>query len=103
MGQVALLRQHGDGVMSIVRLGDIQRAYRAKQKARHRVELRKYLLDGAEPSAVAYQTVSRRLYVEGQIDNLGLAFHWIATATMAERAALFSAIATSILSGATSG
>jgi hypothetical protein len=87
----------------MVRLGDIQRVYRAKQKTRHRIELRKYLLDGAEPSAVAYQTVSRRLYAEGVIDNLGLADIWVATASLAERAALFSAIATSMLSRATSG
>jgi hypothetical protein len=81
----------------IVRLGDIQRAYRAKQKTRHRVELRKYLLDGAEPSAVAYQTVSRRLYAEGVIDNLGLADIWVATTSLAERAALFSDITTALL------
>ena len=83
--------------MSIVRLGDLQRAYRAKQRSRHRVELRKYLLDGAEPSSAAYQTVSRRLYAEGAIDNLGLADVWIGTASLAERAALFSDITTALL------
>jgi hypothetical protein len=83
--------------MSVVRLGDLQRAYRANQRSRHRVELRKYLLDGAEPSAAAYQTVSRRLYAEGVIDNLGLADIWIGTASLAERATLFSDITTALL------
>ena len=57
---------------TIVRLAELQRAYRAKQRSRHRAELREYLLDRIEPSPAAYQTVSRRLYAEGAIDNTAL-------------------------------
>ena len=77
--------------MSIVRLGELQRVYRARQKSRHRVDLRKYLRDHAEPSAAAYQTVSRRLCAKGAIDNLELADAWVGTASLPERAALFYA------------
>jgi hypothetical protein len=83
--------------MSIVRLADLQRVYRARAKRRNRVDLREYLLAGTEPSPAAYQIVSRRLYAEGVIDNLGLADAWIGTATLAERATLFSDIATALL------
>jgi hypothetical protein len=55
------------------------------------------LLDRVEPSAAAYQIVSRRLYAEGAIDNLGLADAWIGTASETERATLFSDIATTLL------
>jgi hypothetical protein len=82
--------------MSIVRLGELQRVYRARQKSRHRVDLRKYLRDHAEPSAAAYQTVSRRLCAKGAIDNLELADAWVGTASLPERAALFSDIATAL-------
>ena len=81
----------------IVRLGELQRVYRAQQRSRRRHGVRQYLLDGAEPSAAAYQFVSRRLYATGQIDNLGLADIWVGTASPAERAALFSDIATALL------
>ena len=82
---------------TIVQLAELQRAYRARRRSRHRAELRKYLLDHVEPSAAAYQIVSRRLYAEGAIDNLGLADAWIGSATEAERATLFSDIATALL------
>jgi hypothetical protein len=84
-------------VGTIVQLAELQRAYRAKQRSRHRAELRKYLLERIEPSAAAFQIVSRRLYAEGAIDNLGLADAWIGTATETERASLFSDIATALL------
>jgi hypothetical protein len=77
-------------VGTIVQLAELQRAYRARRRSRHRAELRK-------PSAAAYQIVSRRLYAEGAIDNLGLADAWIGSAGEAERATLFSDIATALL------
>ena len=82
---------------TIVQLAELQRAYRAKQRSAHRAELRKYLLDRVEPSAAAYRIVSRRLYAEGAIDNLGLTDAWIGSATGTERATLFSDIATALL------
>ena len=81
----------------IVRLGDLQAAYRGQQRSKRRHGVRQYLLDGAEPSPTAYQIVSRRLYATGRIDNLGLADLWVATASPAERARLFSDIATALL------
>ena len=81
----------------IVRPDDLQRAYRARQSGQQRVELRQYLLDRADPSAAVYQLVSRRLYADGLIDNLGLCDTWIAIATEQERAILFSQIATALL------
>jgi hypothetical protein len=78
-------------------LGDLQRAYRAKQKINNRHDLRRYLIDGGAASAQTYQLVSRRLYAEGAIDNLGLADQWIAGATVTERASLFSSIVTALL------
>jgi hypothetical protein len=83
--------------MAIMLLGDLQRAYRARQNSKHRNELRHYLIDRVEPSAPAYQIVSRHLYADGQIDNLGLADAWLAGASMKERATLFSEIATAFL------
>ena len=82
---------------TIVQLAELQRAYRAKQRSRHRAELRKYLLDRVEPSPAAYQIVSRRLYAEGAIDNVGLVDAWLGSATKTERATLFSDIATALL------
>jgi hypothetical protein len=83
--------------MSVVRLADLQRAYNSKQNASRRAALRAYLIGGIEPSAATFRIVSRRLYAEGAIDNLGLADVWVATASLAERAALFSSIATALL------
>ena len=82
---------------TIIQLADLQRAYRARQRSRHRAELRKYLLDHVEPSPAAYQIVSRRLYAEGAIDNVGLVDAWLGSATEMERATLFSDIATALL------
>ena len=82
---------------TIVQLAELQRAYRAKQRSRHRAELRKYLLDRVEPSPAAYQIVSRRLYAEGAIDNVGLVDAWLGSATETERATLFTDIATALL------
>jgi len=81
----------------IVRLGDLQRAYRSKQNASRRAALQAYLIGGTKPSPAAFRLVSRRLYATGQIDNLGLADIWIGTASLAERAALFSDITTALL------
>ena len=81
----------------LIQLGELQRVYRATQHASRRDALRSYLVDGKAPSAAAFRLVARRLYADGLIDNLGLADLWLATATVAERAALFSAIATGLL------
>jgi hypothetical protein len=81
----------------IINLGDLQRAYHARRSLEGRDALRRYLLDGDEPTAAVFILVSRRLYAEGLIDNIGLAVQWIAGVTLAERAALFSAIATGLL------
>jgi hypothetical protein len=83
--------------MPTVRLGDLQRTYRARQKSEQHHNPRRYLIDGLEPSAATYQIVCRRLYAEGAIDNLGHADTWLLTATEAERATLFSDIATALL------
>ena len=83
--------------MAIVRLGDLQRAYRAQQRTNQRHDLRRYLIDRADPSSAAYQIVSRRLYCDGAIDGLGMTDYWLSTATEAERATLFSQIATALL------
>jgi hypothetical protein len=83
--------------MTHLNLGNLQRAYHSLQAQERRVALRRYLLENEEPTAAVFVLVSRRLYATGEIDNLGLAHHWIATATVAERAALFSAIVTALL------
>jgi hypothetical protein len=85
--------------MAIVKLAELQRGWRAQQNGKDRVALRRYLIDRTKPSAAAFQIVSRRLYAEGAIDNLGLADAWIGTASEAERASLFSDIATALLGG----
>ena len=82
---------------NIIRLGDLQRVYRAKQRTNQRHELRHYLIDRGATSASTYRLVSRRLYADGLIDNLGLADTWINTASEGERAGLFSDIATALL------
>ena len=83
--------------MTVINFADLQSAWRAKQHKNRRDDLRRYLIGGEEPSSAAYQTVSRRLYAEGGIDNLGLADSWLAVASERERAALFSEIATAFL------
>jgi hypothetical protein len=85
--------------MAIVRLAELQRAWRAQQNGNRRTDLRRYLIDRGASSAATYQLVSRRLYAEGAIDNLGLADHWIDTASESERASLFSDIATALIGG----
>jgi hypothetical protein len=84
---------------NIIRLGDLQRVYRAKQRTNQRHELRRYLIDGGATSASTYRLVSRHLYADGLIDNLGLTDTWIAGASEGERAGLFSDIATALLGG----
>jgi hypothetical protein len=83
--------------MGIVLLGDLQRAFRTRQRADRRHQLRDYLLGHGAPSAPIYRLVSRRLYADGLIDNLGLTDSWIAGATEAQRADLYSAIATALV------
>ncbi len=83
--------------MSIIRLGDLQRVYRAQQNAKRRHDLRHYLIHRGASSAAAYRLVSRSLYADGSIDNLGLADQWITRAGERERAELFSRIATALL------
>jgi hypothetical protein len=84
----------------IINLAELQRTYRAQLNSERRVALRRYLLENDEPTAAVFILVSRRLYATGEIDNLGLAHHWIASATIAERAALFTAISTALLEAA---
>ena len=85
--------------MSIIRLADLQRAYRAKQRSNQRHELRHYLINRGATSASTYRLVSRRLYADGLIDNLGLTDSWIASASEADRAGLFSDIVRALLGG----
>jgi SOS response regulatory protein OraA/RecX len=81
----------------IVRLGDLQAVYRAQARKKRRNELRRYLINRKGPTSGAFNTVARRLYADGLIDNIGLADAWLASASEAERAALFSEIATALL------
>jgi hypothetical protein len=85
--------------MGIALLGDLQRAYHARQRTKIRTELHRYLIDGDVSSAPAYRLVSRRLYVDGAIDNLGVTDFYLAGTSEGERARLFSENATSILKG----
>jgi hypothetical protein len=57
----------------IINLAELQRTYRAQLNSERRDALRRYLLDGDDPPAAIFILVSRRLYADGQIDNLGLA------------------------------
>jgi hypothetical protein len=81
----------------ILQLGDLQRTWRAQRRSSRRVELRQYLIERAAPSATVYQIVSRRLYADGSVDNLGLTDAWIETASERERGRLFSQIASDLL------
>lgn len=83
--------------MSIILLADLQRQWRAGRRLARRRELRQYLVERRGPTSAAFNTVARRLYADGAIDNLGLADAWIAGASEQERAALFSEIATTFL------
>jgi hypothetical protein len=83
--------------MAIVHLSDLPAAFRAQQRSKRRHDLRHYLIGHGDPSAPAYQTVPRRLYADGLIDNLGLTDAWFFAATEAERATLSSQIATALL------
>jgi hypothetical protein len=81
----------------VIHLGDLQRAYRKMRLAQIRLELRIYLIERSAASAAAYRLVSRALYADSRIDNIGLTDVWVLTATEGERAALFARIATSQL------
>jgi hypothetical protein len=83
--------------VGIILLAEVQRAYHVRKNGQRRVELRQYLLDRVDPSAFIYQLVSRCLYARSLIDNLGLCDSWINAATEAERASLFSEIASTFL------
>ncbi|HEX9322912.1 MAG TPA: hypothetical protein VF913_12435 [Xanthobacteraceae bacterium] len=75
-------------------LGDLQRSYRAARHAAFRIGLRGYLFDGEPAPVDVFIAVSRALYVSGSIDKAGMEETWLAGASEAERAALFSRIAT---------
>jgi hypothetical protein len=75
----------------------LQREWRSGRRHARRHDLRQYLIERQGPTSAAFNTVARRLYADGLIDNLGLADQWIACATEAERAGLFSEIATAFL------
>ena len=83
--------------MGIVLLGDLQRAYRAQQVTNRRHQLREFLVERGEPTGDTFQIVARRLFVAGYVDNLGSAVLWLASASLKERATLFSEIATAFL------
>ena len=83
--------------MAIIKLGDLQRQWRSGQRRARRRDLQQYIIERREPTSAAFNTVARRLYATGSIDNLGLADSWLARASERERAALFSVIATAFL------
>jgi hypothetical protein len=85
--------------MATIRLNDLQRAYQNMRATRRRYELRCYLIDRDEPTPNAFCLISRRLYCDGLIDNLGLAQTWLDRASVTERASLFSLISTALLRG----
>jgi len=85
--------------MTTIPLSDLQRAYHQNTRgSQRRYELRCYII-GDEPTANAFCLVSRRLYADGLIDNLGLTASWLDGASLTERASLFSQIATALLRG----
>jgi len=90
------LRQRGN-VVGIILLGDLQRAYRAQQVTSRRHQLREFLVEQGEPTGDAFQIVARRLFVAGYVDNFGSAVLWLGSASLKERASLFSSIATDML------
>ena len=57
------------------------------------------MVDGETPKGSTYQLVSNHLYASGAVDKHGMADAWIDTATEAERATLFSDIATALIGG----
>jgi hypothetical protein len=77
-----------------IQLAELQRTYRAQRNAARRCVLRSYLIDGEEPTPAAFRAVSQYLYCSGQTDSLGAAIHWLANASLAERARLLSEINT---------
>jgi hypothetical protein len=83
--------------MSVILLADLQRQWRSGQRNARRRDLRSYLIERKGPTSAAFNTVARRLYADGLIDNLGLCDSWLAVASEAERASLFSEIATAFL------
>jgi hypothetical protein len=83
--------------MAIIKLGDLQRKWRSGQRRARRHDLQQYIIERQGPSSAAFNTVARRLYADGLIDNLGLADSWLAGASEPERAALFSEIAAAFL------
>ena len=85
--------------MTTIPLSDLQRGYHQNMRgSQRRYELRCYII-GDEPTANAFCLVSRRLYADGLIDNLGLTASWLDGASLTERASLFSQIATALLRG----
>ena len=86
--------------MTTMPLSDLQRAYHQNMRgSQRRYELRCYIIDRDEPTANAFCLVSRRLYADGLIDNIGLTASWLDGASLTERASLFSLIATALLRG----
>jgi hypothetical protein len=73
---------------------EVQRRYRATQAAAFRDSLRGYLFDDAPATAAVFAAVARALYAAGLIDKLGMEDIWLATASVADRAALFTLVAT---------
>jgi len=81
----------------VILLAELQRRWRSGRRDARCRELRQYLVERKAPTSAAFNTVARRLYADGLIDNLGLADSWLAHASERERATLFSEIATAFL------
>jgi hypothetical protein len=75
-----------------VPLGDLQRRYLAAQNAAFRNGLRGYLFDGEPAVTDVFLAVSQLLYATGAIDKAGLEEAWLANASEAERAIIFTRI-----------
>jgi hypothetical protein len=86
--------EQGPDMSAYIGLGELQRRYHAACHAAFRDALRGYLFDGTPATADVFIAVSRALYVAGLIDKAGMEDIWPATASVADRAALFSLVAT---------
>jgi hypothetical protein len=87
-------RSRGGVVMTYVPLGELQRLYIGGRNAAFCNQLRSFLFDGVPATSAVYAAVSHHLYATGLIDKHGLEAVWLSTATEADRALVFSRIAT---------
>ena len=85
--------------MSWLPLADVQAAFRAKQAAAFRDQLRAHLFENAPASAAVYAAITIHLFVSGATDKQGLADVWLASASLSERSTLFTRLASALLGG----